>query len=307
MNNILLVVSAAMVLFGTLYPLVIDAISGNKISVGPPYFNSMFIPLTVPLAIIVGVGSMSRWKRDRISRFLPMIGVFLLSSLIVSAGFTNLLSVNTFAWGGFAGLALGIWVILWSLYSLYRLKHQQNWVKGLSNIPASIWGMSVAHLGIAIFIIGVTHVNTYSVEKDLRMTRGESYQLGNYTFTFDGVTRKREANYLADEGRFVIVHKNHKTDAHNIELKPQKRAYSTSNPMTEAAINTTLGRDLYVSLGEDLGDGAWSVRLYLKSFVACIWLGGLFMALGGLIATTDRRYRRPNKKRIAQTAGIQVA
>lgn len=302
LNNILLVVAASMVLFGTLYPLVVDALSGNKISVGPPYFNSMFIPLTIPLAVIVGVGSMSRWKRDQIGRFLPIIAIFIVSSLLFSALFTHSLSINSFSWGGFSGLALAIWVILWSFYSLFdRLKHQSNWLQGLGKIPASIWGMSVAHLGIAIFIIGVTHVNTYSIEKDIRMSPGESYQMGKYNFTFDGVTQVSEANYKANQGRFIIslnsTQTNDKTSTSKpIELTPQKRFYSSGNAMTEAAINTTLGRDLYVSLGEDLGKGAWSVRLYLKSFVACIWLGGFFMALGAFIATLDRRYRRPKKQ-----------
>ena len=289
-NNIFLVISAAMVLLGTLYPLIVDALSGNKISVGPPYFNSMFVPLMIPLALLVGIGSMSRWKRDRLSRFAPASIVILISSLVLSGIFTHQLTIEKFSWGGFAGLALGIWVMFWAVYSIIeRLKNYDNWLAGLKKTPASVWGMAVAHFGIAIFIIGVTNVNTYSVEKDIRMAPGEVYQLGNYEFSFFGVTRKTEQNYRANEGRFEVS-----SDGTNLfELKPQKRFYSTSNPMTEAAINTNLLRDLYVSLGEDLGEGAWSVRLYLKSFVACIWLGGFFMALGGLIATADRRYRRP--------------
>jgi cytochrome c-type biogenesis protein CcmF len=291
-NNIFLVISAAMVLLGTLYPLIVDALSGNKISVGPPYFNSMFVPLMIPLAVLVGIGSMSRWKRDELSRFAPASIVILISSLGLSAVFTHLLTIEKFAWGGFAGLALGIWVMLWAVYSIIdRLKNYNNWFDGLRKTPASIWGMTVAHLGIAIFVIGVTNVNTYSIEKDIRMAPGEVYQLGNYEFSFSGVTRKTEQNYRANEGRFEVSR-----DGNTLfDLKPQKRFYSSSNPMTEAAINTNLMRDLYVSLGEDLGEGAWSVRLYLKSFVACIWLGGFFMAFGGLIAITDRRYRRPIK------------
>ncbi|NND00960.1 MAG: heme lyase CcmF/NrfE family subunit [Gammaproteobacteria bacterium] len=298
MNNIFFVIAAAMVLLGTLYPLLIDALSGNKISVGPPYFNSMFVPLTVPLAIIVGVGSMSRWKRDAISRFLPMIAVFLITCLAVSFTITRRLSGDTFSWAGFAGLALGIWVLLWVVFSIFdRLKNYPDWIIGLRKTPASIWGMAVAHLGISVFIIGVSHVNSYSIEKDLRLEPGEVYELGNYQFTFHGVARKSESNYVANEGAFTVASEN----GSDIELKPQKRFYSSGNPMTEAAINTSLSRDLYVSLGEDLGGGAWSVRLYVKSFVACIWLGGFLMALGGMIATADRRYRRPVKQ-LSQSA-----
>lgn len=297
-NNIFLVVTAAMVLIGTLYPLIIDALTGNKLSVGPPYFDLFFVILMVPLAIVVGVGSTSHWKRDRIQRYFSPITIILLLSLVGSGIGTWAMRPTQFSLGGFFGLALGLWVLFWSLYGIAeRLKHNTNWLRGLWKTPASIWGMTVAHIGIAIFIIGVTHVNTYSVEMDVRMAPGEIHQLGPYEFTFNGVTRKREANYMAHEGLFGVTQRG----VNVVELKPQKRFYSTSTPMTEAAINTTLGRDLYVSLGEDLGDGAWSVRLYLKSFVACIWLGGFLMALGGLIATADRRYRRPIKMPTARS------
>ena len=154
----------------------------------------------------------------------------------------------------------------------------------------------MAHAGIAVFILGVTHVNTYSIETDLKMAPGETYEMGRYTFTFNGVYDKREANYFANEGNFDVT----RNDEFVVQLNPQKRFYSTSEPMTEASINTTLGRDLYVSLGEDLGDGNWSVRLYLKSFVACIWLGGFMIALGGLVATMYRRYRRRPRRKTAK-------
>ena len=293
LNNILLVISAFMVLLGTLTPLLIDALTGEKISVGPPYFDFMFALLTIPLAVVVGIGSTSRWKRDELKRFTPQTSIILASSLVISAIGTYILSVERFSWSGFAGLALGVWVMLWAIFSLIeRLKNQSNLFTGLRKIPASIWGMSVAHFGIAVFVIGVTHVNVYSQEKDIRLEPGESYQLGGYDFRFDGVRRIKQDNYIADEGRFIVA----LSPSKNIELSPQKRQYSSGNPMTEAAINTTITRDLYVSLGESLGNGAWSVRLYFRSFVACIWIGGFLMALGGLIATADRRYRRPVKR-----------
>ena len=188
--------------------------------------------------------------------------------------------------------------MVWSMFSIFeRLKNHDSILKGLRKTPASIWGMAVAHFGISVFIIGVTHVNTYSIEKDIRLNPGDVYQLGDYQFTFEGVTKVNELNYVANEGVFNVLDANQ----NQMQLRPQKRFYSTSNPMTEAAINTTLARDLYVSLGEDLGNGAWSVRLYLKSFVACIWVGGFFMALGGGIATCDRRFRRPTKKASSQS------
>jgi len=292
LNNILLVIAAFMVLLGTLAPIFMDAI-GKKISVGAPYFDFMFALLTIPLAVVVGIGSTSRWKRDEFRRFNRQTINILLMSLVSSAIFTWLLSNDGFEIGGFAGLALGIWVILWSIHSILdRLKNQDDKFTGLKKIPASIWGMSVAHFGIGVFVIGVAHVNTYSQEKDIRLSPGETYEMAGYEFSFDGVTQIREHNYLASQGKFIVSARS----GSMFKLEPQKRFYSSGNPMTEAAINTTLSRDIYVSLGDDLKDGTWSVRLYLKSFVACIWLGGLLMALGGLIATADRRYRRPVKK-----------
>ena len=291
-NNILLVVAAFMVLVGTLAPIFMDAI-GKKISVGAPYFDFMFAVLTIPLAVIMGVGSSSRWKKDKISRFGWKALTIFVSSIVFSAITTWRLSTDGFEVGGFAGLTLGIWVILWSINSiLERLKNQDNKLAGLGKIPASIWGMSVAHLGIGIFIIGVAHVNAYSVERDIRLKPGETYQMAGYEFSFGGVSKIREDNYLASEGKFIVTARSGST----FKLEPQKRFYSSGSPMTEAAIDTTVSRDIYVSLGDDLNDGSWSVRLYFKSFVACIWIGGFIMALGGLISTADRRYRRPVKK-----------
>jgi len=292
LNNVLLVIAAFMVLLGTLAPILMDAL-GKKISVGAPYFDLWFSLLTIPLAVVVGIGSTSRWKRDKVSRFVPQSIVLLVTCLLLSAFFTWKLTIDQFSWGGFAGLALGIWVMLWSVYSIVeRLKHQRNIVSGLRKIPASIWGMGVAHFGIAVFIIGVTHVNTYSQEKDIRLLPGETYEMAGYTFRFDGISQIKEQNYVANEGKFIVSAKS----GHSFELKPQKRFYSSSNPMTEAAINSRVSRDVYVSLGDHLGGGAWSVRLYLRSFVACIWIGGFLMAFGGLISISDRRYRRPVKK-----------
>ena len=283
-----------MVLFGTLYPLAMEALSGNKMSVGPPYFDGMFVPLTVPLAVLVGMGAMSRWKRDELGRFKVVAAAVAGASLLLAALWTTVLSSGGFSLTGFFGLGLALWVLAWSIYGLLeRLRYQSDWKQGVRNIPAAIWGMTVAHIGIAVFVLGVSHVNAYSLEKDIRMNPGETYQLGNYEFRFDGVSRISEANYIADQGSFTVQRKNRNVTL----LQPQKRFYTSGNPMTEAAIDTNLARDLYVSLGEPLGQGAWSVRLYKKAFVACIWLGGFLMALGGLIATADRRFRRPRRKK----------
>ena len=297
-NNILLVIAAFMVFVGTLAPILYDAL-GRKISVGAPYFDFMFALLMIPLAVLVGIGSNSRWKQDTLGRFRYLSLGLALASLGLSAIFTSYLSNDSFSFekfsfGAWGGLALAFWVALWSLVSINdRLKNQKSKLAGLGKIPASIWGMTVAHMGLAVFILGVTHVNAYSIEKDVRLQAGETYQLGSYQFKFNGVEQLREENYLAQQGQFIVQQNSRKT----FQLLPQKRQYSSGNPMTEAAINTNLKRDVYVSLGDDLGNGSWSVRLYLRSFVACIWLGGFIMALGGIIAIADRRFRRPVIKR----------
>ena len=292
LNNVFLVIAAFMVLLGTLAPILMDAL-GKKISVGAPYFDLWFAMLTIPLAVIVGIGSSSRWKRDDLTRFIPQTVLIAVASLALSAIITHQMSLASFEFGGFAGLSLAIWVAFWSVHGLYdRTKNHQNKWSGLRKTPASIWGMSIAHFGLAVFILGVTHVNTYSQEKDIRLSPGESFELAGHTFKFDGITQVEEQNYVANQGQFLTPAKP-KTE---FKLAPEKRFYSSGNPMTEAAINSAITRDIYVSLGEHVGGGAWSVRLYYRSFVACIWLGGFIMALGGLIATADRRYRRPIKK-----------
>ena len=290
-NNLLLMSAAFMVLVGTLYPLIIDALTGQKLSIGPPYFDAMFALLMVPLAILIGIGSMSRWKQDKPARFIPASLVLLSVTLLSAAVITHYLSTDHFAWSAWLGLSLGIWVALWAIYAGFeRLRYYNNKFTALRTTPASVWGMMVAHLGIAVFIVGVTHVNVYSLEKDIKLSAGESYTLGSYTFQFEGVQQVREANYLAEEGRFLV---RFKEQAQTIELKPQKRYYSSGNPMTEASIDTSLTRDLYVSLGDNVEARAWSVRLYIRAYVVCIWIGGFMMALGALIACFDRRYRNP--------------
>jgi cytochrome c-type biogenesis protein CcmF len=288
-NNVLLCVAALMVLIGTLFPLIMDATGTGKYSVGPPYFNFMFIPLTLPLAIVVGIGAMSRWKSDQLSRFRTPAITFALVSISLAGIFTWMLSGESFEFGAMAALTCALWVICWTLLGVWdRVRLRSEKLRALGKIPASFWGMTMAHFGIAVFIIGVTHVNTYSIEKDLRMEPGDEITLGRYSFTFNGVSRVDGPNYLAEQGDFSVSI----SDRHIVNLLPQKRMYrGNPNSMTEAAIDGNLARDLYVSLGEELEQGAWTIRIYLKSFVECIWLGGFLMALGGLIAITDKRYR----------------
>jgi cytochrome c-type biogenesis protein CcmF len=246
---------------------------------------------------------MSRWKSDRLSRFAIPAIFFGATSLVVAGLITWMLSLDSFQAGAMAALACAIWVVCWTLFGIWdRVRLRSDKLGALQKIPPSFWGMTVAHFGIAVFIVGVTHVNAYSIEKDLRMVPGDEITLGRYTFEFRGVSRVNGPNYVADQGDFSVS----MSDRHIITLLPQKRTYQgNSNSMTEAAIDGNLSRDLYVSLGEQLEQGAWSIRIYLKSFVECIWLGGFMMALGGLIAITDRRYRSRKiaKSKATETAG----
>ena len=291
-NNILLVATTATILLGTLYPLVIDALGMGKISVGPPYFNGVFIPLTAPLAFFVGIGVLSRWRQDSVSRLWQLVMLPLGSSLLI--GFALAFLPEQFTWSAFIGLSLASWTTLGVAMGIYdRLRHKANKWQALIDQPLGVWAMSLAHFGIAVFIVGVTLVSTYSQEKDIRLAPNESLHLAGYDFLFHGVKPTEGVNYDANQGHFTVT----KNQALVAELYPQKRIYRASGmPMTEAGIDAGVTRDLFVALGEPLGsDGAWALRIYYKPFVRWIWMGGVFMALGGLLAVMDKRYRREIK------------
>ncbi len=288
LNNVFLVVAAATVLLGTLYPLVIDALGLGKISVGPPYFNAVFIPLTIPLAILVGVGSMLRWKKDRLGRLIRPLG--LPFALAVVLGLLWPVLFEGFRWAAVLGGILGLWTIFAALGGLWdRTRATQRW-RSLSKTPRAVFGMSLAHIGLGVFVIGITFTSTYSIEKDLKMAPGDTYAIGDYTFRFDGIAQQQGPNYLSDTGTITVFRGNRPEAI----LNPEKRIYLVQQmPMTEAAIDAGLTRDLYVALGEPLNDGAsWAVRLYLKPYVRWIWLGALIMVFGGLLSASDRRYRK---------------
>jgi len=293
-NNVILVVACISILLGTLYPLVVDALGIGKISVGPPYFNSVFIPLTMPLAILVGVGAMMRWKHDEITRLTRKLWPVLLASIVIGIVLMMLYTSEVKVMA-VVGIVLALWVTGTTLLGFWdRIKGKGNVLRALGKVPLGFYGMSVAHLGIGVFIVGITLTSLYSTEKDVRLVPGEKYELGGYEFTFKGVTRKKGPNYIAHEGNLHVT-KDNKLIAF---LQPQKRIYRTQpKPMTEAAIDAGLTRDLFVALGEPLGaENAWSVRLYHKPFIRWIWLGAVFMALGGLLAACDKRYRQQNKR-----------
>ncbi len=299
LNNVLLVATAASILLGTLYPLVIDALGMGKISVGPPYFNAIFIPLMAPLTVTVGLGMLIRWKRDD----LKALGWRLKGMIVgcIGIGFLTPLLMPFYSWAAGLGVTLALWTMATvGLSFVDRFGNKGLSLQRLISIPAGFYGMTVAHLGISVFVIGITFTSIYTIERDVRMESGDRLEMSGYTFEFNGVTETQGPNYLALEGKFTVS-----VDGEQVAiLRPQKREYLVQKmPMTEAAIDAGLSRDLFVAIGEPLGDeGAWSLRIHYKSFIRWIWLGAIFMGLGGLIATTDKRYRKPNRNQQAVAA-----
>lgn len=298
-NNIFLVTICGTVLLGTLYPLILDALGAGKISVGPPYFNSLFVPLSTALALIVGVGALLRWKQDDLHAVLKRTRWAMIISLVAAAVLPSLL-MGSSSWQASLGIALGVWVSFTAYQAIAdRLANKKDKLQALLNIPAAFWGMIFGHIGIAVFAVGVSLTSIYSVEKDLRMAPGEQYKIQDYTFTFNGVETTQGPNYKAMQGQ-VSVSRDGDIEA---VLRPQKRFYvSGGNAMTEAAIDPGFTRDLYVALGEQLEAGAWSVRLYHKPYIRWIWLGSILMSIGALLGALDPRYRRRKAAKPQQQA-----
>jgi cytochrome c-type biogenesis protein CcmF len=280
-NNVMLVVAASLILLGTLYPLFIDALNLGKISVGPPYFSVVFLIPMLPMLFLLAVGMHASWKQAK----LQSMRSYLLITLGVAAIFALLVTVVVYGQTGvlkMVGQMAGAWVILSALYEPFmRWRNKQS-------MPPAIIGMSVAHIGLGLFVLGVATVNSYKIEQDLSLGIGQSAEIGGYRFSWLNTRAVKGPNYDAIEATVRIDH-NGQTVA---ELHPQKRQYHVQTSlMTEAGIDAHWGRDLLVSMGDDLGNGAWSVRLQYKPMVRFIWFGAVVMALGGFIGLMDRRYR----------------
>jgi cytochrome c-type biogenesis protein CcmF len=294
-NNVLLAVAAGSVLLGTLYPLIIDALGMGKLSVGPPYFNSVFVPLMVPAMFLMGVGPIARWKKAS----LPELAVRLRWAFLASAATALLLPFVLGQWKPLValGLMLAIWIVLTAILNIRdRVKTTSGqlsvWQK-LGMQTRSYYGMQLAHLGVAVFIVGVTLVTGYQSEQDVRMDVGDTVNAGGYSFRFNGVTNVVGPNYQAARAEIEVSRNGNVIN----RMYPEKRSYTASgNVMTETAIDTGLFRDLYISLGEPVSGGAWSVRVYYKPFVDWIWGGAILMAMGGGLALSDRRYALAARK-----------
>jgi len=281
LNNVLLLVAAALILIGTLYPLFLDALNLGKISVGPPYFNTVFLIPTLPLLFLLAFGMHATWKKWRSADMKTPLLVLLGISLVVGV------VVPVVAYGGFhvmsaVGLTAGFWVILSALYEPYqRLRRKQSLSRG-------VLGMTLAHIGVGLFAIGVTVTQMYRIEKDIALKPGESVTMQGYDFAFNSTRMVQGPNFDAVEAEVVITREGREVAT----LHPQKRVYRVQrSPMTESGIEVDWNRDLFVAMGEDLGGGAWSMRIQYKPMVRFIWFGALVMAIGGLVAVSDRRYR----------------
>ncbi len=282
-NSVLLVVATAAVLLGTIYPLIIDALNLGKLSVGPPYFNAVFAPLLVPVVFLIIPGSVARWRDANVREIAWKLRWTFAGAL----GLALVLPFALGAWsiGAAFGLFLGLWVALGTA--------QQVWerVNKPGRIAASFWGQHIAHLGMAVLVIGVTGVKSYEVERDVRMQIGDVVTIAPYTFRLNSLDEVRGPNYKAVRADVQVL----RNDKIIEILQPEKRRYfSSAMPMTEAGIDSGFMRDLYVSLGEPLDDARteWSMRVYYKPFVPWLWGGVLLMVLGGLLAALDRRYRK---------------
>ncbi|MCP4408389.1 MAG: heme lyase CcmF/NrfE family subunit [Gammaproteobacteria bacterium] len=306
-NNMILVVVAALVLLGTLFPLIYDALDLGKISVGFPWFNRMFIAFMPVLVILMGIGPLAKWKHNDPKTLLRRLRLAFVVSITLGLVFALPLHDKASIWVAL-GVALAAWTVMLLIESIReRIKHKKNlkaiW-RDISTQGRSYYGMVLGHLGMAVSIIGITFVSSYGIEKDLRMSPGQSVQLAGYQFLFEGVTEQPGPNYRSNTGSFRIS----KDDREISVLHPEKRIYLVqTKPMTEAAIDVGLTRDLYISLGEPLGGGDWALRIYYKPFVRWIWLGGILMALGGLLAISDRRYRMKVKKKSTLVDSRQTA
>lgn len=292
-NNIVLVVATAMVLIGTLYPLILDSLTGAKLSVGPPYFNALFNPLIAILMLALGVGVTMRWKNTPVTWLVKMLGPVLL----VSAALSLLLTMLADEFNGAVLLVyfLSAWVVFAGLRDMYEKTRHKGFWAGVRGLSRSYLGMHLGHLGLAVCAIGVVLSSHYSSERDLKMAIGDRIELGKYGFVFEGAEHYEGPNYISDKGTIRVF----KGDKQIALLHPEKRLYIVqSMPMTEAGIDPGFTRDLYVALGEPLENGAWAVRLQVKPFVRWIWLGALLTGLGGLLAACDPRYRRKVSTRV---------
>ncbi|WP_448136155.1 heme lyase CcmF/NrfE family subunit [Stenotrophomonas rhizophila] len=281
-NNLLLAAACAMVLLGTLYPLLADALGLGKVSVGPPYFGTLFLLLMAPLVALLPFGPLVNWQRDQASRALAMLAPWAVLALLLGA------IAYFMAPQGALKTAAGVTAAAWVAFGTARFVWSR--LRGNGRFTAEMVGMLLAHGGVAVFLAGALLVEALNVQREVALSPGQSLQVSGYEVRFEGVDHQQGPNYTADRGHMRIL----RDDRELALLHPEKRAYASGGQMmTEAGIHARISGDVYVALGEPLGNNAWAVRVHIKPFVRWIWLGALLMALGGFVTAADRRFRRP--------------
>ena len=303
-NNLLLITATTVVFLGTLFPLVADALKLGKISVGPPYFNTLFTPLALVLLLFLGVGPLTRWKRHDLRELKVPLLKIAVASLVLGVGLPLMLAAQVKPLVA-ATLVLVFWVLLNMLrdITVKAGTAKQGYLAGLRRLTASYWGMQLAHTGLLVMVVGVALTTAYSVEHDVRLSPGSRVHVEGYGFEWAGVKSVQGPNFTAEQGEVRI----YRGDVLLETLFPQKRRYNVRGQvMTEAAIDPGLFRDIYVAMGEPLEGDAWAVRVYYKPFIRWTWLGALFMVFGGVTAISDRRYRMAVRAARPEPAGEKV-
>ena len=309
-NNVLLVVAAASVLLGTLFPMIFQALTGKLISIGPPYFNAIFIPLMIPLIFFMAVGPLSMWKSTSVRSMVTRLSRVAMISLVLGIGLPLIITLEFDFWS-IAGVGFALWISL-SMISDFgnKIRKKSNIVEGVRGLSLSYYGMQLAHIGVAVMVAGISLTSSYSIEKSVLLQSGESTDLGEFNFEIGAARSVSGKNFSGQEVSINVS----KDDIFLTELLPQRRVYFASGtPSTEMAIDAGFLRDLFVTLGEQKENGAWSMTLYVKPFVRWIWLGALFMVFGGLVSAADKRYRYlqesvdKNKKSLATYSSGKTA
>ena len=295
-NNVILVVASASIFLGTLFPMVYQAVTGDLISIGPPYFNAIFVPLMIILVLFLGVGPLSRWKRTSTAYLIQQLSKVAMAGLVVGVVLPFIILLE-FSLAATLAVALGAWITLSIVKDISnKVSNKITIWQGLGSLSLSYYGMQAAHFGIAVMFVGVGLTSYFSSEKSVLLQPGQSTELDDYSFTFMQSTPVTGPNYIGDEAQIMV----RRNDADIEVLYPQRRVYLASGtPSTEMAIDAGFLRDLFVTLGEEKESGAWSMTIYVKPFVRWIWLGAILMAFGGTLAAGDKRYRRLRQRRIA--------
>lgn len=288
-NNVILVVSAASVFLGTLFPMVYQAITDDLISIGPPYFNTIFVPLMMLLFVFIGIGPMSKWKRTSISYLVAQLSKVLAASIGLGI-LLPLIVLMEFSLAATVTMILASWIVLTIGKDISsKIANKRSLAAGFKSLSLSYYGMQLAHFGIALMLVGASLTSYFSVERGVLLSPGESVDLGAYNFTLEGSSRIEGPNYVGEEAEITVMRDGDMVT----DLHPERRIYvATGTPSTEMAIDAGFLRDLFVTLGEQKPDGAWSMTIYVKPFIRWIWLGAIFMAFGGTLAAGDKRYRR---------------